>query len=94
MAPGISVKLSALHPRYEWTHAEEAKAAIVPIVRALVIVVVVALLAVTLPLALRHVSRAEAGERANAFVVGPGATSARRVCGGLALRVGGACQPA
>jgi len=32
-APGISVKLSALHPRYEYTHAEEAKAAILPIVR-------------------------------------------------------------
>ncbi len=34
-APGISVKLSALHPRYEWSHAEEAKAAILPVVRAL-----------------------------------------------------------
>ena len=32
-APGISVKLSALHPRYEWTHAEEAKAAILPVLR-------------------------------------------------------------
>ncbi len=32
-APGISVKLSALHPRYEWSHAEEAKAAIIPVVR-------------------------------------------------------------
>ena len=32
-APGISVKLSALHPRYEWSHAAEAKAAIVPILR-------------------------------------------------------------
>ena len=32
-APGISVKLSALHPRYEWSHAEEAKAAILPVVR-------------------------------------------------------------
>jgi RHH-type transcriptional regulator, proline utilization regulon repressor / proline dehydrogenase / delta 1-pyrroline-5-carboxylate dehydrogenase len=32
-APGISVKLSALHPRYEFGHAEEAKAAILPIVR-------------------------------------------------------------
>ncbi|HXG98816.1 MAG TPA: bifunctional proline dehydrogenase/L-glutamate gamma-semialdehyde dehydrogenase PutA, partial [Sphingomicrobium sp.] len=31
--PGISVKLSALHPRYEWSHAAEAKAAILPIVR-------------------------------------------------------------
>ncbi|MBA3666212.1 MAG: bifunctional proline dehydrogenase/L-glutamate gamma-semialdehyde dehydrogenase PutA [Sphingomonas sp.] len=34
-APGISVKLSALHPRYEWSHAEEAKAAILPVVRGL-----------------------------------------------------------
>ena len=34
-APGISVKLSALHPRYEWSHAAEAKAAILPVVRAL-----------------------------------------------------------
>ncbi|MEA1071234.1 bifunctional proline dehydrogenase/L-glutamate gamma-semialdehyde dehydrogenase PutA [Sphingomonas sp. LY160] len=33
--PGISVKLSALHPRYEWTHAAEAKAAILPVVREL-----------------------------------------------------------
>jgi RHH-type proline utilization regulon transcriptional repressor/proline dehydrogenase/delta 1-pyrroline-5-carboxylate dehydrogenase len=32
-APGISVKLSALHPRYEWSHAEQAKAAILPVVR-------------------------------------------------------------
>ncbi|MCJ8189943.1 bifunctional proline dehydrogenase/L-glutamate gamma-semialdehyde dehydrogenase PutA [Sphingomicrobium aestuariivivum] len=30
-APGISVKLSALHPRYEWSHAAEAKAAILPV---------------------------------------------------------------
>ncbi len=30
-APGISVKLSALHPRFEFTHAEEAKAAILPV---------------------------------------------------------------
>ena len=35
LAPGISVKLSALHPRYEWSHAAEAKAAILPVVRAL-----------------------------------------------------------
>ncbi|MDQ3079452.1 MAG: bifunctional proline dehydrogenase/L-glutamate gamma-semialdehyde dehydrogenase PutA [Pseudomonadota bacterium] len=35
VAPGISVKLSALHPRYEWSHAAEAKAAILPVVRAL-----------------------------------------------------------
>jgi RHH-type proline utilization regulon transcriptional repressor/proline dehydrogenase/delta 1-pyrroline-5-carboxylate dehydrogenase len=34
-SPGISVKLSALHPRYEWTHADEAKAAILPVVREL-----------------------------------------------------------
>ncbi|MEO5774267.1 MAG: bifunctional proline dehydrogenase/L-glutamate gamma-semialdehyde dehydrogenase PutA [Sphingomicrobium sp.] len=33
--PGISVKLSALHPRYEFTHAAEAKAAILPVVRGL-----------------------------------------------------------
>ena len=32
-AAGISVKLSALHPRYEWSHAAEAKAAILPVVR-------------------------------------------------------------
>ncbi|HXG81125.1 MAG TPA: proline dehydrogenase family protein, partial [Sphingomicrobium sp.] len=32
-APGISVKLSALHPRYEWSHAEEAKTAILPVLR-------------------------------------------------------------
>ena len=32
-APGISVKLSALHPRYEWSHAQEAKDAILPVVR-------------------------------------------------------------
>ncbi|MEO7787896.1 MAG: bifunctional proline dehydrogenase/L-glutamate gamma-semialdehyde dehydrogenase PutA, partial [Sphingomicrobium sp.] len=34
-APGISVKLSALHPRYEFSHAEEAKAAILPVLREL-----------------------------------------------------------
>ena len=34
-APGISVKLSALHPRYEWSHAAEARAAILPVVREL-----------------------------------------------------------
>ena len=34
-SPGISVKLSALHPRYEWSHAEEAKAAILPVLREL-----------------------------------------------------------
>ena len=32
-SPGISVKLSALHPRYEWSHAAEAKEAILPAVR-------------------------------------------------------------
>ena len=32
-SPGISVKLSALHPRYEWSHAEEARAHILPILR-------------------------------------------------------------
>ncbi len=32
-SPGISVKLSALHPRYEWSHAEEAKAAMLPVLR-------------------------------------------------------------
>ena len=30
-SPGISVKLSALHPRYEWSHADEAKAYIYPV---------------------------------------------------------------
>jgi len=34
-SPGISVKLSALHPRYEWNHADEVKAAILPVVREL-----------------------------------------------------------
>ena len=34
-APGISVKLSALHPRYEYSHADEAKAAILPVLREL-----------------------------------------------------------
>jgi RHH-type transcriptional regulator, proline utilization regulon repressor / proline dehydrogenase / delta 1-pyrroline-5-carboxylate dehydrogenase len=34
-SPGISVKLSALHPRYEALHAEEAKAHILPILREL-----------------------------------------------------------
>jgi RHH-type proline utilization regulon transcriptional repressor/proline dehydrogenase/delta 1-pyrroline-5-carboxylate dehydrogenase len=33
--PGISVKLTALHPRYEFTHAEAAVAAVLPIVREL-----------------------------------------------------------
>ena len=34
-SPGISVKLSALHPKYSYLHAEEARADIVPIVRRL-----------------------------------------------------------
>jgi RHH-type transcriptional regulator, proline utilization regulon repressor / proline dehydrogenase / delta 1-pyrroline-5-carboxylate dehydrogenase len=34
-SPGISVKLSALHPKYTFFHADEAKAAMVPMVRAL-----------------------------------------------------------
>jgi RHH-type proline utilization regulon transcriptional repressor/proline dehydrogenase/delta 1-pyrroline-5-carboxylate dehydrogenase len=34
-SPGISVKLTALHPRYEFTHAEESKAAILPVLREL-----------------------------------------------------------
>ncbi|MEO5613014.1 MAG: bifunctional proline dehydrogenase/L-glutamate gamma-semialdehyde dehydrogenase PutA, partial [Sphingomicrobium sp.] len=32
-SPGISVKLSALHPRYEFSHAEEVKAALLPVLR-------------------------------------------------------------
>ena len=32
-SPGISVKLSALHPRYEFTHAEDAAAAMLPVLR-------------------------------------------------------------
>lgn len=34
-SPGISVKLSALHPKYTYFHAGEAKAAMVPVVKAL-----------------------------------------------------------
>ncbi|MEO0062004.1 MAG: hypothetical protein RLZZ08_564 [Pseudomonadota bacterium] len=34
-APGISVKLSALYPRYDFLHADAAKAALVPVVREL-----------------------------------------------------------
>jgi len=34
-SPGISVKLTALHPRYEWSHAAETVAAILPVVREL-----------------------------------------------------------
>ncbi|HEY6049444.1 MAG TPA: bifunctional proline dehydrogenase/L-glutamate gamma-semialdehyde dehydrogenase PutA [Sphingomicrobium sp.] len=33
--PGISVKLTALHPRFEYTHAEEAVANVIPVVREL-----------------------------------------------------------
>jgi RHH-type proline utilization regulon transcriptional repressor/proline dehydrogenase/delta 1-pyrroline-5-carboxylate dehydrogenase len=36
-SPGISVKLSALHPKYGYLHAEQARADIVPIVRELAI---------------------------------------------------------
>ena len=35
VSPGISVKLSALHPRFEWSHAEAAKAYILPVLREL-----------------------------------------------------------
>jgi RHH-type proline utilization regulon transcriptional repressor/proline dehydrogenase/delta 1-pyrroline-5-carboxylate dehydrogenase len=34
-APGISVKLTALHPRFEFTHGDEALAAVIPVVRKL-----------------------------------------------------------
>jgi len=34
-SPGISVKLTALHPRYEWSRQEEAVAAVLPVVREL-----------------------------------------------------------
>jgi RHH-type proline utilization regulon transcriptional repressor/proline dehydrogenase/delta 1-pyrroline-5-carboxylate dehydrogenase len=34
-SPGISVKLTALHPRYEWSQGEEAVAAVLPVVREL-----------------------------------------------------------
>jgi len=36
-SPGISVKLSALHPKYDYLHADQARADIVPIVRDLAI---------------------------------------------------------
>ena len=36
-SPGISVKLSALHPQYTFFHAAEARAAMVPVIRALAI---------------------------------------------------------
>ena len=41
-APGISVKLSALFPRYEWSHAKEARAAILPVLRELALKAAVA----------------------------------------------------
>jgi len=34
-SPGISVKLTALHPRFEYTHRDEAVAAVIPMVREL-----------------------------------------------------------
>ena len=34
-SPGISVKLTALHPRFEYTHAKEALAKVIPVVREL-----------------------------------------------------------
>jgi RHH-type transcriptional regulator, proline utilization regulon repressor / proline dehydrogenase / delta 1-pyrroline-5-carboxylate dehydrogenase len=34
-SPGISVKLTALHPRYEYSHQQEAVAALLPVVREL-----------------------------------------------------------
>jgi len=34
-SPGISVKLTALHPRFEYTHGAEAVSAVIPIVREL-----------------------------------------------------------
>jgi RHH-type proline utilization regulon transcriptional repressor/proline dehydrogenase/delta 1-pyrroline-5-carboxylate dehydrogenase len=34
-SPGISVKLTALHPRFEYSHSEEALAHVVPVVREL-----------------------------------------------------------
>jgi RHH-type proline utilization regulon transcriptional repressor/proline dehydrogenase/delta 1-pyrroline-5-carboxylate dehydrogenase len=37
-SPGISVKLTALHPRYEYTHAAEAIAAMLPTVRELAMI--------------------------------------------------------
>jgi RHH-type proline utilization regulon transcriptional repressor/proline dehydrogenase/delta 1-pyrroline-5-carboxylate dehydrogenase len=36
-SPGISVKLSALHPRYNFFNADEARAAMVPVIRALAV---------------------------------------------------------
>jgi RHH-type proline utilization regulon transcriptional repressor/proline dehydrogenase/delta 1-pyrroline-5-carboxylate dehydrogenase len=36
-SPGISVKLSALHPKYNFFHADEAKAEMVPVIRDLAV---------------------------------------------------------
>jgi RHH-type proline utilization regulon transcriptional repressor/proline dehydrogenase/delta 1-pyrroline-5-carboxylate dehydrogenase len=36
-SPGISVKLSALHPKYNFFHADEAKAAMIPVIRDLAV---------------------------------------------------------
>ncbi len=36
-SPGISVKLSALHPKYNFFHADEVKAAMVPVIRDLAV---------------------------------------------------------
>ena len=36
-SPGISVKLSALHPKYNFFHAAEAKAAMIPVIRDLAV---------------------------------------------------------
>jgi RHH-type proline utilization regulon transcriptional repressor/proline dehydrogenase/delta 1-pyrroline-5-carboxylate dehydrogenase len=38
LSPGISVKLTALHPRYEWSHQAEAVAAVLPVVRELALI--------------------------------------------------------
>ena len=37
-SPGISVKLTALHPRYEYAHQAEAVAAVVPVLRELALI--------------------------------------------------------
>ena len=37
-SPGISVKLTALHPRFEYTHQAEAVAAVVPMIRELALI--------------------------------------------------------
>ena len=38
VSPGISVKLTALHPRFEYTHAKEAVAAVLPVLRELALI--------------------------------------------------------